>query len=189
MNTFIALSFAAISFGFFSFGKAKKPAGHEKLPTSIYDYSFTNIDGKTVKISDFKGKKILFVNVASKCGNTPQYEQLEAMSKKYAGKLVILGFPCNQFGFQEPGSKDSIKKFCSLTYGVTFTLSEKIEVKGKDQSPIYSWLTTKTLNGVMDSEVKWNFQKYLIDEQGHFVQMFIPKMKPDDPSIIAAIEK
>ena len=189
MNTFIALSFAAISFGFFSFGKAKKPANHEKLPTSIYDYSFTDIDGKTVKISDFKGKKILFVNVASMCGNTPQYEQLEAMSKKYAGKLVILGFPCNQFGLQEPGGRDSIKHFCTANYGVTFTLSDKIEVKGNKQDPIYTWLTTKTLNGVMDSEVKWNFQKYLIDEQGHFVQMFIPKMKPDDPSIIAAIEK
>src|SRR6185437_8542333 len=189
MNTFIALSLTAISFWYFSIGKAKKPASHEKLPTSIYDYSFTDIDGKTVKISDFKGKKILFVNVASKCGNTPQYKQLEAISKKYAGKLVILGFPCNQFGLQEPGPKDSIKKFCSLNYGVTFTLSDKIEVKGKDQFPIYTWLTTKTLNGVMDSEVKWNFQKYLVDEQGHFVQMFIPRMKPDDPQVIAAIEK
>jgi len=189
MNALLAYSFAILSFGLFSFGKSNKPGNHDRLSADIYDYSFTDIDGKTIKISDYKGKKILFVNVASKCGNTPQYEQLEALSKKYAGRLVILGFPCNQFAFQEPGSKDSIKKFCSLTYGVTFTLSDKIDVKGNNQFPIYTWLTTKKLNGVMDSEVKWNFQKYLIDEKGHFVHMFIPKMKPDDPQIIAAIEK
>ena len=189
MKSLIKYSFVILSLSFFSFTKTKVSHHKAQLSKNIYDYSFTDIDGKTVKISDYKGKKILFVNVASKCGNTPQYEQLEAMSKKYAGKLVILGFPCNQFGFQEPGSKDSIKKFCSLTYGVTFTLSEKIEVKGKDQYPIYTWLTSKSLNGMMDSEVKWNFQKYLVDENGHFVQMFIPKMKPDDPQVIAAIEK
>jgi len=189
MNSILTLTLAALIGGWFSFKKAPAKVGDETLSNNIYDYSFTDIDGKHVKLSHFKGKKIMFVNVASMCGNTPQYEQLEAMSKKYADKLVILGFPCNQFGFQEPKGKDSIKDFCTKKYGVTFTLSDKIDVKGSNQYPIYKWLTQKSLNGVMDSEVKWNFQKYLIDEHGHFVQMFAPKMKPDDPSIIAAIEK
>jgi glutathione peroxidase len=187
MNTFIALTLAALIGGWFSF--KKNPAPKMDLSSNIYDYAFTSIDGKEVKISEYKGKKILFVNVASYCGNTPQYEQLQALNVKYAGKLIILGFPCNQFGFQEPKGKDSIKEFCHKNYGVTFLLSDKIEVKGRNQHPIYHWLTDKSLNGVMDSEVKWNFQKYLIDENGHFVQMFAPKMKPNDPSVIAAIEK
>jgi glutathione peroxidase len=189
MNTFIAISFAALIGGWFSFLKTTQKTPAENLSTNIYDYSFTDIDGEIVHLKDYKGKKIMFVNVASKCGNTPQYEQLEQLNKKYAGKLVILGFPCNQFGFQEPGSKDSIKSFCTKNYGVTFMLSDKINVKGSNKYPVYQWLTQKSLNGVMDSEVKWNFQKYIVDEKGHFVQMFGPKMKPDDPMVIAAIEK
>jgi len=188
MNSFAAFTSLLLISAWFSFKKAPK-ADNEAQSKNIYDYSFTSIDGKEVKISEFKGKKILFVNVASKCGNTPQYAQLQALNLKYAGKLVILGFPCNQFGFQEPGNKDTIKSFCTKNYGVTFMLSDKIEVKGKSQHPIYQWLTQKSLNGMMDSEVKWNFQKYLIDEHGNFVQMFSPKMKPDDASIIASIEK
>ena len=189
MNTFIALSFAVLSCGFFSFGKAKKPAGHEKLPTSIYDYSFTDIDGKRVKISDFKGKKILFVNVASKCGNTPQYADLEALYKKYKGKLVIVGFPANNFGAQEPGSNKQIAEFCQKNYSVSFPMCAKISVKGDDMAPIYKWLTDEKYNNFKSSEVRWNFQKYLLNEKGELVAVFDPRVKPMDPAIIAAIEK
>jgi glutathione peroxidase len=167
----------------------KESAKADKLSKSIYDYSFTSIDGKKMKISDFKGKKILFVNTASQCGFTPQYEQLEAIHKKYGSKLVIIGFPSNDFGQQEPGPNDSIKTFCQRNYGVTFTLSQKVDVKGDNMCDIYKWLTKKELNGKMDSEVKWNFQKYLIDEKGNFMEMFPSKIKPDDPSITTEIEK
>lgn len=161
----------------------------EKLSKNIYDYSFTNIDGQTVHLSDYKGKKILFVNTASLCGFTPQYKELQDIHIKYASKLVVLGFPCNQFGFQEPKSGDSIKSFCKKNYGVTFMLSEKIAVKGPEKHPIYQWLTEKALNNVEDTEVKWNFQKYLVDEKGNYVKMFPSKVKPDDPELVAAIEK
>jgi glutathione peroxidase len=159
------------------------------LSKSIYDYSYHSLgDGKEIKLSQYKGKKILFVNTASQCGNTPQYEQLQALSKKYADKLVIVGFPANEFGAQEPGGNKEIAEFCKKNYGVTFPMSQKIIVKGEGMDPIYQWLTKKELNGKMDSEVKWNFQKYLIDEKGNFINMFPPKMKPDDPEIIKAIE-
>jgi glutathione peroxidase len=160
-----------------------------KLSKSIYDYTFTTLEGKKVKISDYKGKKIMFVNTASQCGYTPQYEQLEQISKKYAGKLVLLGFPSNDFGQQEPGSNEEIKQFCTKNYSVTFTMSQKIEVKGDQIDPIYQWLTQKDLNGKMDSEVKWNFQKYLVNEKGELTDMFPSKIKPDDPQVTAAIEK
>jgi glutathione peroxidase len=140
MNTFLALCLTVLIGGWFSFKKSV-PVKSEDLSSNIYDYSFTSLDGNAVKLSDYKGKKILFVNVASYCGNTPQYEQLQALNVKYAGKLVILGFPCNQFGLQEPFGKDSIKEFCHKNYGVTFTLSEKIDVKGNNKFPIYHWLT------------------------------------------------
>lgn len=158
-------------------------------PKDIYYYSFTSLDGHPIKISSFKGKKIMFVNTASFCGNTPQYEKLEKLYKTYGSKLVILGFPCNQFGSQEPGEDGTIKDFCTNTYGVTFPMSTKIDVKGPQRDSIYIWLTEKSMNGVLSSTVDWNFQKYLVDENGKFMEMFSNTMQPDDPKIIAAINK
>lgn len=157
---------------------------------SIYDYSFRSLhDGKEIKFSEFKGKKMLIVNTASECGYTPHYEQLQEISVRYTDKLVVIGFPANDFGAQEPGSNEEIETFCKKNYGVTFPMSQKITVKGDDMHPIYQWLTRKELNGKLDSEVKWNFQKYLVDEEGNFVAMFPHKTKPDAPEIIRAIEE
>ncbi len=158
-------------------------------PKEIYYYSYADIDGNTIKVSDFKGKKIMFVNTASYCGNTPQYDKLEALYKKYSSTFVIIGFPCNQFGAQEPGTDSTIKVFCTGIYHVTFPMASKIDVLGPNQHPIYKWLTSKSMNDTMDSQIAWNFQKYLLDEKGKFVAMFSNTMQPDDPSIIAAIEK
>jgi glutathione peroxidase len=162
------------------------PAYTEK---DVYYYSYTTIDGDNKKISDYKGKKILFVNTASQCSNTPQYSKLQALYEKYDSMLVIIGFPCNQFGFQEPGDVLTIKDFCTNNYHITFPMSDKIDVKGPSQHALYKWLTTKDLNGKLQSEVAWNFQKYLVDENGVFVAMFADTMQPDDPAIIAAIEE
>jgi len=156
----------------------------------IYHYSFKTLDGtKTIKLSDYIGKKIMFVNTASQCGNTPQYAKLESLYQTYQSKLVILGFPCNQFGGQEPGDDVVIGEFCTNTYGITFPLSAKIDVSGALQDSIYTWLTQKEFNGVMTTKVEWNFQKYLVDEKGNFVTMFPNGMQPDDPKIIEAILK
>jgi glutathione peroxidase len=155
--------------------------------TSIFSYSFTDIDGKEMKLSDMKGKKIMFVNTASYCSNTPQYEGLENLYVKYKDKLTIIGFPCNDFGQQEPGDKDDIKGFCA-SYNVTFPLSEKIEILSNTH-PIYRWLTQKRLNGKFDSSVAWNFQKYLVDADGSLVAMFENQTDPEDPTIIKEIEK
>ncbi len=146
---------------------------------SFYDFEAKTIDGETIKMTQFKGKKILVVNTASKCGFTPQYEELEALYKKYGGdNFVIIGFPANDFMKQEPGSNDEIAEFCKKNYGVTFQMMAKISVKGKDIDPIYQWLTSKDLNHVMDSKVKWNFQKYLINEEGKLVGVHAPSTKP-----------
>jgi glutathione peroxidase len=160
----------------------------ENLSSNIYDYSFTSLTGKTISLKEFKGKKILFVNTASECGFTPQYEKLEAVYEKYKDKLVIIGFPTNDFGRQEPGDNEQIASFCKNNYSVSFPMSEKITVKGNDMSPIYKWLTKKSLNGKLDTDVKWNFQKYLIDENGNFVTVFYSKVKPDDKEIIEKIQ-
>lgn len=155
---------------------------------SIYDFKVTGLDGKPINFADFKGKKIMIVNTASECGNTPQYEQLQALYEKYKGKLVIVGFPANNFGDQEPGSNEQIADFCSKNYQVSFPMSQKISVKGDDVHPIYQWLTKKELNGYSDSQVKWNFQKYLIDENGKLIAVYKAGMKPDNDEIIKAIE-
>jgi glutathione peroxidase len=156
----------------------------------IYYYSYTSISDSTkkVKISAYKGKKILFVNTASYCVNTPQYAKLQQLYSANSSKLVIIGFPCNQFNSQEPGSNDDIQDFCS-GYGVTFPMSRKIDVKGTNQDPVYRWLTTKSYNGKLDSDVAWNFQKYLVDEKGTFMYMFPNDMEPDDPAMISAISE
>lgn len=165
------------------------PAAHNDVPQSIYDFKVAGLTGGTIDFSKFKGKKIMIVNTASKCGNTPQYEQLEALSKKYAGKLVIVGFPANNFGKQEPGTNTEIAEFCKKNYGVTFPMAAKISVKGDDMAPIYEWLTEEKYNGYKNSEVTWNFQKYLLDEHGKLIAVFDPGLKPDSPEVIAAIEQ
>lgn len=145
---------------------------------SLYDIKIEGINGKKLDLRQFKGKKILFVNVASKCGFTNQYEGLQELYSKYKDKLVIVGLPCNQFGGQEPGTIKEIQSFCSVNYGVDFPMTEKIEVKGENQHPLYQWLTQKEKNGKMNSSVKWNFQKYLIDEEGRLMVVFYSITKP-----------
>ena len=155
---------------------------------SIYSISLKGISGEDIDLNDFKGKKILFVNVASKCGFTPQYDKLQELHEKYSDKLVVIGLPCNQFKDQEPGTHEEILQFCKINYGVTFQLTEKINVKGPDQHPLYSWLTKKELNGVKDSEVKWNFQKYLVDEEGNFMDMFYSVTSPMSNKITSLLK-
>jgi glutathione peroxidase len=129
-------------------------------------------------LSNFKGKYILFVNVASKCGFTPQYEELEELHKTYKDNLVVIGSPCNQFGKQEPGSSTEIQEFCKLNYGVSFLIIEKLDVKGINQHPLYTWLTTKKLNNKKSSSVKWNFQKYLVSPEGKLIDYYFSITKP-----------
>jgi len=158
-------------FSIFSKGSAQKQ-------TSIYDLNYTSIEGETVSLKAFEGKYILFVNVASECGFTPQYEGLEILSEQYKDQLVVVGLPCDQFGGQEPGGSEEIKSFCTVRYGVSFPLSEKISVKGEKQHAIYSWLTTKAKNGKSNSSVKWNFQKYLVSPTGNLVDYYYSITKP-----------
>jgi glutathione peroxidase len=156
---------------------------------NFHQFEVKDIQGKTVKMSDFKGKKILVVNVASKCGFTPQYSELQELYMKYKdSSFVIIGFPANNFLGQEPGTNEEIVQFCSLNYGVTFPMMSKISVKGKDMAPVYKWLTEKNLNGVADAPVKWNFQKFMIDENGNFVDFLSPKESPMSEKITNWIE-
>jgi len=145
---------------------------------SIYDIEINNLQGQPIHLSEYKGKKILFVNVASKCGFTPQYKELQQLQETYKDSLVVIGIPCNQFGKQEPGQADEIQEFCEVNYGVSFLISEKIYVKGSQQHPLYHWLTKKAINGKQNSVVKWNFQKYLVDEDGEFSDYFYSITKP-----------
>ncbi|OFX19900.1 MAG: glutathione peroxidase [Bacteroidetes bacterium GWA2_31_9] len=152
---------------------------------NFYDFKVKSIDGEEFDFSQLKGKKVMIVNTASKCGFTPQYAQLEEVYKKYGGdKFVIIGFPANNFLHQESGTNSEIQDFCQKNYGVSFPMMEKISVKGKDIHPLYKWLTMKELNGVIDSNVKWNFQKYLIDENGSLVKSFSPSTTPNNEEII-----
>ena len=145
---------------------------------SLYTIEINSLDGKPIHLNDYKGKYILFVNVASECGFTGQYEDLQKLYDTYKDKLMVIGVPCNQFGSQEPGTADQIQSFCSKNYGVTFLMTEKINVKGELQHPLYKWLTNKELNGVKSTSVKWNFQKYLVDDKGNFVDYFYSMTKP-----------
>lgn len=177
----IALTLSTI-LAWLGFSKTNHPA----TPTEIrnfHDFYIHSIDGNMLRMNDFKGKKVLLVNVASECGYTYQYEGLQKLAETYSDKLVVLGLPCNQFGGQEPGNPEQIKAFCTGKYKVSFPITEKIEVKGKGQHPIYQWLTQKALNGVQDTEVKWNFNKYLVDENGKYVAYFGSKVKPDSSLI------
>jgi glutathione peroxidase len=153
--------------------------------SAFYDFKVQTIDGKTFDFSTLKGKKVMIVNTASKCGLTPQYEELEQLYRDNsgAGDFVIIGFPANNFLNQEPGTDEEIQAFCSDKYDVTFPMMSKISVKGKDMHPLYQWLTSKEKNGVKDSEVSWNFQKYLIDEKGNLVDFVPPREKPNSEKI------
>ncbi|MCD6012136.1 MAG: glutathione peroxidase [Flavipsychrobacter sp.] len=165
------------------------PVPADNIPASIYDFKVEGLRGETIDFAKFKGKKIMIVNTASECGYTPQYADLQATYEKYKDKLVIVGFPANDFGKQEPGSNQEIEAFCKKNYGVTFPMAAKITVKGDEKAPIYVWLTEQKYNKLKDSEVKWNFQKYLINEKGELVAVFPHKMKPTDAEIVAAIER
>ncbi len=156
-------------------------------PTSVHTFIVKALDGSTINFADYKGKKILIVNTASECGYTPQYKDLEALYEKYKDKLVIVGFPANNFGGQEPGSNAEIKSFCTKNYGVTFPMAEKISVKGNDIAPIYQWLTSKAKNGVLDATIKWNFNKFLLNEKGEIIAKFDSGTKPMDDDIISKL--
>lgn len=156
---------------------------------SIYDFTLNSIDGKPMPLANFKGKVILVVNVASRCGFTPQYSALESIYEKYKDQgFVVLGFPANNFGSQEPGTNAEIKKFCSAKYNVTFPMYAKISVKGQDQTPLYKYLT-ESANPAYAGEIKWNFTKFLIDRDGRVVQRFEPDSTPDSPPVTLAIEQ
>lgn len=155
----------------------------------ILKYSLKSLDGKDVDLSAYKGKVLLVVNVASKCGLTPQYTQLQDLHKKYGDKgLAILGFPCNQFGGQEPGSADEIRTFCTKEYGVEFDMFSKIDVNGDGANPLYKYLTGLDLQPAGTGKISWNFEKFLINREGEPVARFGPRTKPDDPAVIKAIE-
>lgn len=155
---------------------------------SIHSFTVKSIDGKDIKMSSFKGKKILIVNTASKCGYTPQYESLEKVYEQYKDKLVIIGFPCNQFGGQEPGSNEEIVEFCKKNYGVTFPLADKVDVKGTNTAAIYQWLTQKSKNGVLDASISWNFNKFLLDENGKMIAYYPSNIKPDSEAILSNLK-
>jgi glutathione peroxidase len=156
-----------------------------EIRKSFYDFTVTTIDGKEFPLSQLKGKKVLVVNTASKCGHTPQYADLEKLYETYGGdKFTIIGFPANNFLSQEPGTNVEIKQFCTENYGVTFPMMSKISVKGKDIAPLYSWLTSKAENGVMDAPVKWNFQKFMIDEHGTLSGVVSPSENPLSEKIV-----
>ena len=155
---------------------------------SIYDIKINDITGEPIELSDFKDKYLLFVNVASKCGFTDQYKDLQELHEKYKADLIIIGLPCNQFGNQEPGNEEEISQFCQINYGVTFLLTEKIEVKGDNQHYLYKWLTDKNLNGVKNSTVRWNFQKYLVDPSGKLINYWYSITNPLSEKIIKHIQ-
>lgn len=157
---------------------------------TLYDFKVKDIDGKPYDLAKLKGKKVLIVNVASKCGLTPQYAQLEELYQKYKDQgLIVLGFPSNDFKEQEPGTNAEIKEFCTLNYGVTFPIMDKITVVGNKKVPLYKWLTEKTENGKFDAEVQWNFQKFMIDTDGQVSGYVLPKGSPLSAEIISWIEK
>jgi glutathione peroxidase len=157
--------------------------------TSFYDFTVKDINGADFALSQLKGKKVLIVNTASKCGFTKQYAGLQELYETYGSDdFMIIGFPANNFAKQEPGTNEEIATFCSVNYGVTFPMMSKISVKGDDQHPLYKWLTSKSDNGLEDSKVSWNFQKYMIDEEGQLVGHFEPKTAPDNKKLVAWIE-
>ena len=161
----------------------------EKGDKTIFQFTVKNIEGVDFDFSSLKGKKVMIVNTASKCGLTPQYKKLQALYDKYGNEeFVIVGFPANNFLRQEPGSDEEIAAFCESNYGVTFPMMSKISVKGKDMHPVYEFLTQEAKNGIVNSSVSWNFQKYLINSDGTLARVVSPRTQPDDPSVISWIE-
>ncbi|MDB5283854.1 MAG: glutathione peroxidase [Bacteroidota bacterium] len=158
------------------------------MSNTVYDYKLKNIKGNDLDLAAYKGKKILLVNTASACGLTPQYKQLEELYENMKDKLEIIGLPCNDFAGQEPGTEKEIAEFCEINFKVTFPLTAKVKIKG-DTDPIYQFLTQKELNGYTDSEVVWNFQKYLVNETGNLVAVFGPQVDPLSEEVLSAIEK
>lgn len=179
----ILLALAGVHFSFIAF------INKGDIPESFYDFQMKAIDGSTVDFNSFKGKKVLLVNVASKCGFTPQYEDLQKLHELYGNKVAVLGFPANNFGQQEPGSNGEIALFCSENYGVTFQMFEKISVKGGDMAPLYQWLSNEEYNGWNNEEPSWNFCKYLVNEKGELVAFFPSKVKPLSEELIARINE
>ncbi len=153
-------------------------------PKSIYEFKVASIEGGTIDFSKYKGKKILVVNTASKCGYTPQYDGLEKLYKEHKDKLVIIGFPANNFGGQEPGTNEEIQEFCKVRHGVTFPLAAKVDVVGDNTAPLFKWLTSKEENGVLDATISWNFTKFLLDEKGHLLASFPSKVTPESNEIL-----
>lgn len=159
------------------------------MSKTVYDYPLKDIKGNELNLSKFKGKKILLVNTASACGFTPQYKQLEELYQNLKEKVEVIGLPCNDFGEQEPGTEKEIEQFCEVNFGVTFPLTEKVKILGSNPHPLYEFLMKKELNGYRDSEVKWNFQKYLIDENGNVIKIFGAPVDPLSEEVISLIEK
>lgn len=159
------------------------------VPTSVYDFTVKSIDGKEVKLSKYKGKKLLIVNTASECGFTPQYKELEQLYKKHGDKVTVLGFPANNFGGQEPGTEAQIATFCEKNYGVTFPLFSKVSVKGVDTAPLFKFLADKAQNGAVSDVPTWNFCKYLVDEKGHVLKFYPSKVTPLSAELLADIMK
>ncbi|HSJ69920.1 MAG TPA: glutathione peroxidase [Anditalea sp.] len=155
------------------------------MPKNFHEFKLKNIDGEEVDFAQFKGKKVLLVNVASKCGYTSQYAELQELHEKHGDKITVLGFPANNFGGQEPGTEEEIKTFCSENFGVTFPMFEKVSVKGVDKHPLYRWLSDKDLNGWNDKEPAWNFSKYLLDEEGKLVDFYPSAVSPMDEKILS----
>ncbi|WP_160139873.1 glutathione peroxidase [Chryseobacterium sp. c4a] len=160
-----------------------KAKTNELMGKTIYDFKVESLDGKEINFADFKGKKILIVNTASECGFTPQYADLEKVYEEYKDKLVVVGFPANNFGGQEPGTNTEIGKFCQKNYGVTFPMAAKVSVKGDDTAPIFKYLTEQELNGVKNTTILWNFTKFLIDENGKLIDSYVSTTKPTSESI------
>ena len=154
------------------------------VATSIYDFKVAGLEGNTIDFSKFKGKKIMIVNTASKCGNTPQYAELEQLYEKYKDKLVIVGFPANNFGGQEPGTNTEIKEFCKRNYGVTFPMADKVSVKGDDIAPIFKYLVAEAKKMGIEDPIKWNFTKFLIDEKGKLLTVIHNKTKPMSEEVL-----
>ncbi len=174
-----------LMFSFFSFSSTSA----NSTVTSFYDLTINTIDGDVIDFSSFKGKNVLIVNVASYCGFTGQYKALEKLFTENKDDLIVIGVPCNQFGGQEPNNEKQIQEFCEKNFGVTFTLTEKVDVKGTNQHPLYKWLTNKNLNGAIESSVKWNFQKYFINKNGQLLNYFLSTTSPTSSKIVSLIEQ
>lgn len=178
-----------LSFPFGRSVEAQRPATTAASSVSLYDFKLNNLtDGKELDLKKYKGKKVILLNVASECGNTPQYADWQKFYETHQKDIVVLGIPANEFGGQEPGSSKEIATFCQKNYGVTFPMAEKIVVKGPNKAPLYKWLSDKSLNGWNDKEPTWNFCKYVVNEEGQLTHFFGDKILPTDPGFLKAIE-